>query len=164
MKRTLISTAVCSVATAASIFTGYANAKTDDRVPNVNKNVVFPSTSWRIVKHTFQLHVPQNNNALSELVIDVPSTVAVSNDIDVLDEKGQKININVSVNGRRITIDFPEPIISKTKLLIEFNKVKQPILGSASVYSLSVKVVGSDVEIPVGVARFPTSIDSEDKH
>ena len=82
--------------------------------------------------------------------------MAVSNDIDVLDNSGQKININISVNGRRIIIDFPGKVISNTKLLIELNKVKQPTAGPDSVYSLSAKVVGSDSEIPVGVARFRT--------
>lgn len=155
MKRTLIY-AAAFVATAALISAGYASAKTDDsRVRNLNNNVHSP-THWRLVKHTFQVHIPQNNNALSQLIIQVPSTVAVSNDIDVLDEKGQKININVSVNGKRIIIDFPKTVISNTKLLIELNKVKQPIIGPASVYSLSAKVVGSEVEIPIGVAQFPT--------
>ena len=159
MKRTLIYAATFALATAASISAGYASAKPDDgRVldPNVDNNVQFGSTRWRLVKHTFQLHIPQNHNALSQIIIDTPSTVAVSNNINVLDENGQKININVSVNGRKIIIVFPEAVISNTKILIELNKVKQPILGPASVYSLSAKVVGSDVEIPVGVTRFST--------
>ncbi|MEI2578076.1 hypothetical protein [Scytonema sp. PRP1] len=69
-------------------------------------------------------------------------------------------------NGRRIIINFPETLIANTKLLIEFNKVKQPINGSASVYSLSAKAVGSDAEIPVGIAQFSTfsSINSDNKH
>ena len=157
MKRTLIYAAAFTLATATSISAGYASAKPDDgRVPNVDNNVQFPPTRWRLVKHTFKLHIPQNHNALSQLIIDTPSTVAVSNNIDVLDDNGQKLNINVSVNGRRIIIVFPEAVISNTKILIELNKVKQPILAPASVYSLSAKVVGSDVEIPVGVTRFPT--------
>lgn len=159
MKRTLIHAATFVLATAASISADYASAKPDDgRVPalDVDNNVQFYPTRWRLVKHTFKLHIPQNYNALDQLIIDTPSTVAVSNNIDVLDESGQKININVSVNGRKIIILFPEAVISNTKLLIELNKVKQPILGPASVYSLSAKVVGSDVEIPVGVTRFST--------
>ncbi len=116
----------------------------------------FPAIQWRIVKHTFQLHIPRNNKALSQLIIDTPPTVAVSNDIEVLDENGQNININLSVNGRKIIIDFPETVLANTKLNVNLNKVKQPITGSASVYNFSVKVVDSNVEIPVGVAKFPT--------
>ncbi|KYC34866.1 hypothetical protein WA1_50010 [Scytonema hofmannii PCC 7110] len=156
MKKILISTAAFALVTAASIFDCSATAATDNsRVPNVDNNVEFPSSSWRLVKHVFRVHVPRNNNALDQLIIDTPPTVAVSNDIDVLNEKGQTININISVNGRRIIIGFPEKVISNTKLLIELNKVKQPTQGPASVYRLSAKVVGSDEEIPVGVAQFP---------
>ena len=67
----------------------------------------------------------------------------------------------VSLNeGFSFTIDktqyFSKKDISNTTLLIELNKVKQPTLGPDSVYNLSAKVVGSDTEIPVGIARFRT--------
>ncbi|KAB8335745.1 DUF2808 domain-containing protein [Scytonema tolypothrichoides VB-61278] len=157
MKKTLISAAVFALTSAALISAGYATAKTDNnKVYSVHDNVEFPPHSWRIVKHTFRVHIPQNNNALSQLIIDTPSSVAVSNDIDVLDNSGQKININISVNGRRILIYFPEKVISNTKLVIEFNKVRQPTVGSASVYSFWAKTVGNDTEIPVGTAQFST--------
>ena len=159
MKRTLISTAVCSVATAASIITGYANAKTDNnKVANLENYMQLSPAGWQLVKQTFQIRVPKHGKALSKLIIDVPSTVAVSNDIDILDDRGQKIKTNISVNSRRIIIDFPEPVTSSsTKLQVNLNKVQQPTLGSTSVYYLSVKVVGSDVEIPIGVAQFAHS-------
>ncbi len=146
-----------AIASIALIYSSYANAKTNDSLaPNVENKLQFTTTSWRLVKHSFRLNIPQNDKPLSQLIIETPSTVAVSNDIEVLYRNGQKVNINVSVNGKQIIIDFPEKVISNTKLLINLNKVKQPITGPASVYHLSVKVVGSDIEIPVGVAQFPT--------
>lgn len=155
MKKTVIHAAAFVLASAALFSTGYTSAKTNDsRDTHIDNNLQFPPDQWRLVKHTFRLNIPHNSKALSQLIIEAPSTVAVSNDIDVLDELGQKININVSANGRRIIIDFPGTVISNTKLLIELNKVKQPIVGSASVYNLLAKVVGSDIEIPVGVAQF----------
>ncbi|MEW6499532.1 MAG: hypothetical protein AB1589_44775, partial [Cyanobacteriota bacterium] len=75
---------------------------------------------------------------------------------EVLEHKGRKISINVSVNGKNIILDFPEPIAPGSRIDINFNKVKQPILDSTSVYRLSAKVVGSDTEIPIGVAEFRT--------
>ncbi|GAA6618748.1 hypothetical protein [Scytonema sp. NUACC26] len=156
MKKILIYTVAFALVIAASILARSATAATDNsKVPNVDKNVEFPSNSWRLVQHIFQVHVPQDNNALSELIIDVPSTVAVSSDIDVLDENGQKININISVSGRKIIIVFPQKVIDSNKLLIKLNKVKQPTQGPASIYSISAKIVGSDKEIPVGIAQFP---------
>ncbi|MEH1778419.1 MAG: hypothetical protein V7L26_04590 [Nostoc sp.] len=157
MKRTLIYTAVCSVATAYLVCAGYASAKNDNnQVANIDNSGQFPPTS-QLVKQTFKLHIPKNGNALSELIIDVPSLLAVSNDIDISDDQGQNIRINISIKGRRIIIDFPKPVTSSTtKLQINLNKVKQPRIASTSTYHLSIKVVGSDVEIPLGEASFPT--------
>ncbi|MBD2511107.1 hypothetical protein H6G91_28280 [Nostoc muscorum FACHB-395] len=153
MKKTLIYTGtVFALATTAFISFSHASAKET----NVENNLQYPTNSWRFVKHTFRLNIPQNNNALSQLIIETPSTVAVSNDIDVFDANGQKINTNISVNGKDIIIDFPEKVISSTKLLVNFNQVQQPVTGPASVYHFSAKVVGSEIEIPVGTAQFPT--------
>jgi len=156
MKRILVYAAVFSLVIADLIYATYANAKTDNnKLTNIDKTLQFYPTRWQLVKQTLQLHIPKNGKALSQLIIEVPPTVAVSNDIDILDDKGQKIKINISVNNKRIIIAFPEPVTSNTtKLKINFNKVLQPIIGSISIYHLSAKVVGSDVEIPVGVARF----------
>ncbi|QLE53303.1 DUF2808 domain-containing protein (plasmid) [Nostoc sp. C057] len=158
MKRTQVYAAVCSVATVALVYAGYANAKMDNnKVADIENSLQSTPAGWQLVKQTFQLHIPKNGNALSQLIIDVPSTVAVSNDIDILDDKGQKIKTNITVNSRRIIIDFSEPVTSSTnKLQINLNKVQQPILASTSIYHLSAKVVGSDVEIPIGEAQFPT--------
>lgn len=161
MKRILFYTAVYSLTTAAlnyAGYAGYASAKTDNnKLANIENNLQSTPTGWQLVKQTFQLHIPKNDKALSRLIIDVPSTVAVSNDIDILDDKDQKIKINISVNSRRIIIDFPEPVTSSTTILkISLNKVLQPILSSTSTYHLSAKVVGSDLEIPIGEAQFPS--------
>ena len=157
MKKLLFCAAVSSLAIIASISADYTNAKTDNnRVANVENDLQSPTNRWRLVKHTFRLHIPRNINGLSQLIIDTPPTVAVSNDIDILAQNSQKININVSTIGRRIVIDFSEKDISNTTLMVELNKVKQPTLGPDSVYNLSAKVVGSDTEIPVGIARFRT--------
>lgn len=141
----------------ASYASGNINTNTNDsRVFSVENNLQSPTTRWRIVKHAFQIHIPKNIDALSQLIIDTPSTVAVSNDINTSDQNGRKINTNASVDGRKIIVFFPKKDISNTKLLVELNKVKQPTFGSDSIYSLSAKVVGNDSEIPVGVARFRT--------
>ena len=156
MKKLLTYTAFF-LAIVALISAGYTNAKTDNNmVANVENDLQSPTNRWRLVKHTFQLHIPRNINALSQLIIEAPSTVAVSNDIDVLAQNGQKISIDISVNGKTIIIDFSQKVISNTKLLVELNKVKQPIGGADSVYRLAAKAVGSDREIPVGTARFRT--------
>jgi hypothetical protein len=158
MKKTLIYATAFVMASTALIPSDSVTAKTDDDTGNkIDNSLQLPFTRWRVVKHTFQLRVPKNGNPLSQLIIDAPTTVAVSNDITVFDDQAQEININVSVDDRRIIIDFPEPVTYKiNKLLIALNKVQQPINGAACVYNLSLKVVGSDTEILIGQAQFNT--------
>ncbi len=156
MKKKIIYITVFSIVSTVTIVAGDATAKTDNnRVEQIDNYFQFPSNQ-RFVKHTFRLHVPKNGKPLSQLIIDVPSTVAVSSDIDVLNDNGQKLNIDVLVNDRRITLNFPETVTFATtkKLLISLNKVQQPTSGSDSIYNLSVRVVGSDIEIPIGQAQF----------
>ena len=144
------------VSMAYTVFAGNATAKTDNSRVNGIKNIFQLPLNQRFVKHIFLLRVPKNGKPLYELIIDVPATVAVSSDIDVLNDNGQKLNINVSVNDRRITVNFPETVTFATtkQLLISLNKVQQPRSGSDSIYNLSARVVGSDVEIYIGQAQF----------
>lgn len=158
MKKIRIYAAAFTLAIAALLNPGYASAKTDNsRVNPVDGNVQFSPIRWRLVRQTFVLHLPRNSQPIAQIIIAVPSTVTVGNDIDVLEQNGRKININVSVDGKNIILDFPKTVAPDTKLSINLNKVKQPIFGSTSVYRFSAKVVGSDAEIPLGETRFPTN-------
>ncbi len=161
MKKALIYAAVLTLATAAMISPSYASVRRNDsNVPHIDGNVQFPQTRSLIVRHTFRLHVPQNSKALSQLLINVPATVTVSNDIkniDVMDENKHKINTNVSVNSRTILLTFPEPVAPNTEFHIDFNNVvKRLNVGNGPVYRFFARVVGSDAEIPIGVAWFHT--------
>ncbi|WP_373524848.1 DUF2808 domain-containing protein [Nostoc sp.] len=160
MKRSLIYAIVLTLSSTAIIAPSYASARTDDgRVPHIDGNSQFPPTRWGTFRHTFRLHVPQNSKAVTQLLIKVPNNVTISNniqDIDVVDQKGQKINTNVSVNGKTILLAFAEPVAPNTKLEIDLNKIKRRNLGNGSVYSFSAREVGIDAEIPIGVAWFRT--------
>ena len=158
MKKTLIHVVALTLASAVLMAPGYTSSKTDEgRLSNVDGNVQSSPTRWRLVRHTFVLNLPQKSKPVTQIIIAAPSTVAVSNDIDVLEhQKSRKFNINISVNDKNIILSFPEPIAPGTKLAINLNQVKQPIGGPTSVYQFSAKVVGSDAEISVGVARFRT--------
>ena len=157
MKKPLIYAAL-TLATAVMISPSYATARTDNgSVTHIDGNVQFPPTRWRLVRHTFRLHVPQNSKAVTQLLIKVPNTVTVSNDIkkiDVVDENEQKINTNVSVNGKVILLAFTEPVAPNTKFNIDLNNVKRRNIGNGHVYRFFAKFVGSDAEIPIGVAGF----------
>jgi len=158
MKKSLIYAVALTLTSTAIIAPSYASARTyDGRVPHIDGNTQFPPTRWGTFRHTFRLHVPQNSKAVTQIIIKVPENVTVSNkvrNIDVVDEKGQKINTNVSVNGKTILLAFPEPVAPNTKFNIDLNKIQRRNLGNGSIYSFSAKEVGIDTEIPIGIASF----------
>ena len=157
MKKILIKAVALTLASTVLMAPSYASFETDEsRFSNVDEDVYFSPTRWRLVKQTFVLHFPENSKAVTQIIIATPPTVAVSNDIEVLEHKGRKISINVSVNGKNIILDFLKPVAPGSRIDINLNQVKQPILDSTSVYRFSAKVVGSDTEIPIGVAEFRT--------
>ncbi len=157
MKKILIYTTF-TLANFALLYPGHASASIDNsRVLHVNKDVQYTPNRWRLVRHTFAFRLPQKSKPLSQIIITIPSTVAISNDINVVEQNGKKIDVNVSANGKKIILSFPEPIAPNTRFNINLNKVKQPILGPTSVYSFSAKFVGSEAEIPIGIAQFRTN-------
>lgn len=162
MKKVLAYIAVSTLAAAFLIPAKYVIANEENNsLPHVEGNYQFPQTRWSRVRHTLRVHVPKNSKDVSQLNIEVPSTVKWSNDTNdvvVNKENGQKINASVSLNGNTILLAFPEPVAPNTKLEIDIKNVKQPFLGNGPVYYLSVNLVGSDAKIPIGVARFRVSL------
>lgn len=156
MMRKMINVGILAISAVTIIYAGYASAKTNDTKPtNIENNTHLFPIQWQLVKQIFQIHVPKRGKPLKQLIIETPPTVAVSNDINVFDDKGNKVNIDISVDNRKIIITFPETVTSITsKLLVSLNKVQQPTNESGTVYSLSAKVIGSDVEVPIGQAQF----------
>ena len=124
------------------------------RVPRIVGSVQFPQTRWRIVRHTFLLQIPQDSRALSHLIIEVPAGLTVSNNIRVSDQSGKNIDTNISVNGSKAIVGFPESVAPGTRLNIAMKDVK--ILGrtNAWLYRVSTRLVGLNADIPVGIARF----------
>ena len=133
----------------------YVNPMTSvGRVPRIVGSVQFPQTRWRIVRHTFLLQIPQDSRALSHLSIEVPAGLTVSNNIRVSDQSGKNIDTNISVNGSKAIVGFPESVAPGTRLNIAMKDVK--ILGrtNAWLYRVSTRLVGLNADIPVGIARF----------
>ncbi|MGH7999259.1 MAG: DUF2808 domain-containing protein [Brasilonema sp.] len=150
-----------ALATAALIPANYANASADDsQDPHIDGNVQFPLTRWHVVRHTFRVHIPKNSKEISQLSIQVPTNVTLSNDVDdisVEDKNGRRINTNVSVNDKTILLAFTKPVAPNTQLEIDLKNVKQRILGNSYFYSLFAKFVGSSTETPIGGVSFRIS-------
>lgn len=147
-----------SITNVALIYPDYAISNINNsKNLHVDRDAQLTPKRWQLVKHSFRFHLPQKSKPLSQIIITIPSTVAVSNDIDVLEQNGRKIDIDVSISGGKIILVFPKPFAPNTKFNINLNKVKQPVRGPTSKYQFSAKFIGSDAEIPIGVVQFNTN-------
>lgn len=107
------------------------------------------------VTHHFDLHV--KGTSLSEISIDIPNGICISQGIEVTDRSGKKVDTSVSLSARKATIAFTQPVAPDTILLIEMKGVKTPgYLGRAWNYLVYTRDVGMTTEIPMGTAEIRT--------
>ena len=125
-----------------------------DRVPRVISSVQFPQSKWRIVRHSFQINLPQGGNAISQLFISVPEGLSISDNIKVFDKTGEIITNSIFKDGRKITISFPNPIAPGNRLKVIMKDVKISRRSNAWLYPVSAKLVGINANIPLGLAQF----------
>lgn len=154
MIKILLCAATFSLTTVISVSVVYGNPVTDaGKVPHIVSSVQFPQSKQRIVRHTFRLQIPQQSNPLSQLSIDVPVGLTVSRKIRVSDQTG-RVDTNISVDGNKVVLAFPEPVPPGTELKIAMRDVK--ILGrtNAWLYKVYARLVGIDADLPIGFARF----------
>ncbi|OKH50290.1 hypothetical protein NIES2101_19925 [Calothrix sp. HK-06] len=159
MRKILIYTsAVCIITTMLVIPSTPASASDDNgTLPHVDGNYHFPQTKWGNVRHTLRIHIPRNSQSISQISIAVPKTVSWSNkvnDIAVTQNNGQKVNANISLNEKTITLAFNEPVSPNSKLEIDIKNVRQPLRGNGSIYRLFAKSINSSIDMPIGMARF----------
>jgi hypothetical protein len=149
--RTLIYAAV-SLAIAALISADYASARTESS-PHIDGAVQFPQNRSRIFRHTIRLHIPQGSSHLSQLMIDVPEGLRVSNDITITNNSGQETNADVAIMGDKVIINFPQTITPNSKLELDLNYVERRGISNAWLYRVTAKFVGLDAALPIGIAR-----------
>ncbi|NMG22713.1 DUF2808 domain-containing protein [Brasilonema bromeliae] len=158
MKKIMIYAVALALATVTLIPVNYAKASADDsQDPHIDGNAQFPPTRWYVVRHTFRVHIPKNSKEISQLSIQVPTNVTLSNDVDdinVEDKNGQRINTNVSVNDKTILLAFTEPVAPDTQLEIDLKNVKRRTGGNSYFYRLFAKFAGASTEVPIGGASF----------
>jgi len=156
MKKTFMSAVVITCLTLALIPAGYTSARENHgKFPHIDSNGQFPPIRWQTnVRHTIQVHIPQNSSAISQLHLEVPYGLTVKDDIQVSTKSGQKINITTSINGSKVVVSFSEPVTPGTKLTVELNNVKRTKVMIPYSYRLSATLVGSSTAIPIGVVYF----------
>jgi Protein of unknown function (DUF2808) len=149
---------VCAIFAIAIVPSGYASANNDNStLPHIDGNYQFPQTKWSNVRHTLRIHIPKNGQSVSQISIAVPETLNWSNkikDVIATENKGGKVNTNISLNKKNIILTFNEPLPPDSHLEIDIKNVKQPFHGNGLVYRLFAKSTGSNLDIPIGIARF----------
>ncbi len=157
MKKSLIYAATLALS-ALILMPVYSASANDDnaRFPHIDGNSQFPYTRWYPVRHSMRVHIPKNSQAVSQIVIQVPETLTISskNCIDVEDSKGRNINADVSINNKTILLSFQDSLPPNTEIEIDINDVRGLKGGNGPIYRLFTKFTGSDVQIPIGIARF----------
>lgn len=126
--------------------------------PYISHSEEFPQWikphAGNVVRQSFELDIPSNSNAISQIDIAIPDGLKVSDKITVSSLSGGNVNSKVAINNHTIIIDFPQTVSPGTKLEIDMNKVRMLLVDNSWIYKVSVKPVHENTEIPIGVVRF----------
>ena len=121
---------------------------------NINSGAHPTSARVQNAVHHFEIFVPKSG--LSSLSIELPKGISVRDEIEVKNQNDEKINAEVSINDRKATIAFSQPVPAETTLLIELNGVKTPGYSNAWNYRIYGTMVGIDREVPLGTRTVQT--------
>ena len=140
----------------ASLFpTAQARNLMDYNVTHLGSSAAIPNNA-RFQGATHKLDVYVKVQALSSLSIDLPEDISIRRGIEVKNQSGQKIEADVSINNRKATVVFSQPVPPETKLSINMRDVTTPGYDHIWLYRVYGKMVGANAEIPLGTAWIPT--------
>ncbi|RUT01574.1 hypothetical protein DSM106972_066710 [Dulcicalothrix desertica PCC 7102] len=145
---------------ASTVPSAWAKSPNDANITHLGKSAAVPLDALvPDATHKFDVHV--QGKALSELTIDIPEDVSFKG-ITVKNKSGQKIPATVSVNDKKATVAFSEPVAPGNSLTIFMNGVNATNTYDYSRtlhYRVSTKMVGMNGDIPLGLARVQTYRD-----
>ncbi|MDF5713503.1 MAG: DUF2808 domain-containing protein [Rhizonema sp. NSF051] len=167
MKRLIYAAAfnllIVNVCIAEPTTTAYTSTiKKIDVLPSIFGEVAFPKrcrpSIASNVRHSFKIQIPSNGNALEQINIRVPEGLDASKKIKVHDQFRHNIDTNISIDRVRgsnvVTVKFSEPVAPGTILNIDMNNVRVLGVSNAWLYALSVRLVGYNADIPIGLVRY----------
>lgn len=132
----------------------------DAKAPHLVHSDAHPNDA-RVPSATHHFEVYTQGSDLSQLSVDVPEGIKVSDRIVVTDQSDKKIDATISVNDRRVTIAFSQPVPTGTTLSVSMKGVKTPfsLQGSALLYPVAGRSVGMTSDVLLGIARIQTYSD-----
>ena len=125
------------------------------KVPHLVHSNAHPNNA-RVLSATHHFEVHVQGKALSELSIDLPKGVSIRRGIEVMNQSGQKVEAQVSVNDRKVTVVFSQPVAPDTTLSIDMRGVTTSGYDNTWLYRVYAKLVDVNAEIPLGLARIQT--------
>ncbi|AFZ61096.1 DUF2808 domain-containing protein [Anabaena cylindrica FACHB-243] len=154
MKKLIYAVAFTLVLT-SSLPTAWAKNPNDANISHLGNSAAVPNDAGNLnATHKFDVHV--QGKALSELAIDLPERISIDQGIEVQNKLGQKIPTMVSMNNRKATIAFSEPVAPGTTISIRMKGVNTPMYSEIWQYQVYAKKVGFTEAIPLGLAQIQT--------
>jgi hypothetical protein len=110
-----------------------------------------PPAKNRYVEHKIKLSMTAKTS-ISAIIIEVPRGLEVGNEVRIHDHSGKTIPTENQVTGNSITITFPSGFQKEEIIEIDLEDVTIKGIANAWLYRVSVKGVGNNRLIPIGVA------------
>jgi hypothetical protein len=153
----LIYAAAFTLAITSLAQAGWADGSVPDaKVPHFTHSGAHPNNArLQGSTHHFEVHV--QGKALSQLSIDLPEDVSISRGIEVTDQSGQEVAAEVSINDRKATVAFSQPVAPDTTLSVKMRGITTPGYPETWLYQVYAKLVDVNAEIPLGSARIQTN-------
>lgn len=156
----LIYAAAFTLAIASSVPALAGGVLRDAKAPHLVHSGAHPNNARASsATHHFEVHV--QGRELTQLSVDVPEGIKLSDRIVVTDNSGKKIDATVSENDRRVTIAFSQPVPIGTTLSVSMKGVRTPfsLWSRTLLYPVSGRSVGMTADVPFGMARIQTYDD-----
>lgn len=159
MMKNLIYAAAFTLVFASSVPATWATGRPSDaRFSHLVDTAAYPNNASSLnAIHQFEVHV--QGIAVSELSIDLPEGVSIHRGIEVTNQSGQEVAAEVSVNDRKATVVFFQPVPPGTVLSVSMRGVDTGGIDNTWQYRVNAKKVGLTTEISLGSARIQTQRD-----
>lgn len=129
----------------------------DVKAPHIVHSGAHPNDA-RVLSATHHFEVHVQGSKLSQLFIYLPEDIKVRGGIQVTDESSRKVDATVSMNGKKATVTFTQPVSPETTLTVSLKGVQAPAPGYARtlVYPVYSNSVGTASNIRLGLANIKT--------
>ncbi|KAI9129957.1 DUF2808 domain-containing protein [Acaryochloris sp. CCMEE 5410] len=128
----------------------------DAKVPHLTTTAAIPQNP-RVpsAKYRFGIHV--SGYSLSQLTVNIPEQIQISENITVTDQSGQRIESSTTFEGNKAIVTFTQPVVPDTNLKVTLNAVRTSTFSNQVwLFPIAWRGVEMTADIPLGMARIAT--------